>query len=832
MRILNLTAGWEFFHPQDRRWYPARVPGCIHTDLQRNGLIPDPFHGNNEKNLQWIEQLDWTYRLTFEASADLLEEEQIELVCNGLDTLATLVLNGQTVGVTENMFCGYRFGARAHLRTGRNTLEVTFASTRPYLLAHQAWQPVKERNDPIGGRSRIRKEQRQFGWDWGPRLVTCGLWRAVRLEAWSGNRLAGARITQHHLGGGVVALSVVPELANPASGGRFRVRCRLGPVVVAQTEGDTEVLTLNIRQAQIWWPAGQGDHPLYHVEVERLDAAGAVAEVWTRRVGLRVVELMREKDSAGESFFFRVNGRALFAKGANWIPDHAFSNECDRARYADRLGSAVAAHMNMLRVWGGGVYEADDFYDLCDELGLLVWQDFMFACALYPGAPEYLELVRTEAHFQVGRLRHHACLALWCGNNEIPMMDILVSELRADRQKAVHYARLFHEVLPQAVTAVDGVTAYWPSSPWTPPELFADANAPGAGDVHYWEVWNALAPVKSYEQLAVRFCSEFGMQSYPSAELAASFCPSEAMNVFSPIMESHQKHGRGNAVILHYMAQRFRYASGYSHLAYLSQLNQAWCMKVGIEHFRHRMPFTMGALYWQLNDCWPVTSWSSIEFGGRWKALQYEAHRFFAPSLVYLRTAGDVEIGRYNTVHNTIDAYEIFTIHDGPAPRAVRLVWSLRTLAGQLVGTEGETDLVLEPGQVVHQASCSLAQAGPDPARNDLYLRAELVGSDGDVLSRQTAFFTVPRFVDLANPRIEVAVRTISNSTIELTLQSRSLAPAVMLGFGSFDVRLSDNWFDLHAGQPHRVIARVPEGADPKHICDALRIISLWDSYQ
>ncbi|MFA5057543.1 MAG: glycoside hydrolase family 2 protein [Opitutaceae bacterium] len=832
MRTVDLTSHWEFLHPENRRWFPARVPGCVHTDLLRHGLIPDPFHGVNEHGLQWIERLDWTYRTAFDLPADLLREEEVELVCEGLDTLATLVLNGETIGRTENMFCGHRFPVRPQLRPGRNVLEITFANTLDYLRAHEAWQPVKERNDPVGGRSRIRKEQCQYSWDWGPRFVTCGIWRPLRLEAWSRNRLADVQVRQRHATDGTVTLLAMPAPARPEATARFRMSCSFGDAVIGEVTGPGPKLSLGVPHPRLWWPAGQGDQPLYLVRVELLDAAGAVADVWQRRIGLRTVELVREKDPAGESFFFRVNGRAVFAKGANWIPDHAFVTECTRERYADRLRSAVGAHMNMLRVWGGGVYEADDFYDLCDELGLLVWQDFMFACALYPGAPEYCELVRAEAVHQVRRLRHHACLALWCGNNEIPMMDILFEVLRRDREKAGNYARIFHEVLPQAVAAHDGVTPYWPSSPWTPPELFADANAPGAGDVHYWEVWHARAPVKSYERLEVRFCSEFGMQSYPSAELAATFCPPESLNVFSPVMESHQKHGSGNAIMLHYMAQRYRYASGYRHLAYLSQLNQAWCMKVGIEHFRHRMPFTMGALYWQINDCWPVASWSSIEFGGQWKALQYEARRFFAPSLVYLHTPGDVEIGRYNRVTNTIDAYEIFTVHDGSSARPARLVWSLRTLAGRRLGPEHSRDLTLTPGESVQQAACALTEAGAEATKESVYLRAELQGAGGEVLSRQAAFFTVPRFIDFADPKIQVSLQPAAGGAVEITLQSASLAPAVAIGFGALAVRLSDNWFDLHAGEPHRVTARPPAETGIDDLRAAMTVTSLWHSYQ
>ncbi|MEO7413276.1 MAG: glycoside hydrolase family 2 protein [Opitutaceae bacterium] len=831
-RQLDLCgSGWEFFHPQLDRWFSATTPGCIHTDLKRHQLIIDPFYGENEKSLQWIERLDWRYRTRFEVGADLLKLPEIDLVFEGLDTLATISVNGTVVGRSENMFCGYRFPVAQHLKPGPNALEIVFANTLEYLTAHFSWQPVKERNDPVGGRSRIRKEQCQYSWDWGPRFVTCGVWRPARLEAYSANRIESVRVDQAHSADGSVQLALVPELGRPEVPARFRATCRLGEKEIASVSGEADALAFAISRPALWWPAGQGAQPLYQVKIELLDAAGAAIDTWERRIGLRTIELVRQPDPAGESFFFRVNGRPIFAKGANWIPDHSFVNECTRETYADRLLSATEAHMNMLRVWGGGVYEHEVFYDLCDELGLLVWQDFMFACAIYPGAPEYCELVRAEAEYQARRLRHHASLALWCGNNENRMIDILIEELK-DPAKLADYERVFHQVLPQAVAAVDPATPYWPSSPWSPENLSPESNHEGSGDTHYWEVWHSRAPVKSYEKLTTRFCSEFGMQSYASAELAETFCPPEGLNVFSRVMENHQKNGGGNATMLHYMAQRYRYASGYANVAYLSQLNQAYCMKVGVEHFRHRMPQTMGALYWQLNDCWPVASWSSLEYGGAWKALHHEARRFFAPSLVYLRTAGDVVIGRYNEIFNTISSYEIFTIHDAPQPRAARLRWSLRTLDGKVLGTEQVRDVALEPGQVVRHATSEVADAGAKFAREEVYLRTELLDLNGAALSRQIAFFTVPRFVDFADPGITFQVRDSDEGTAEITLTSASLAPAVALGFGARNVRLSDNWFDLHAGETRTVAAQLPPGVTAGDLRSSLRITSLWHSYQ
>ena len=823
-------SNWEFHYAETDRWLSATVPGCVHTDLRRHELIPDPFYGENEKSMQWIERLDWRYRTTFEVSAGLLAESDLELVFEGLDTLATVSVNGQVVGTTENMFCQYRFSVKPQLRVGQNTLEILFTSTLGYLKAHEAWQPVKERNDPVGGRSRIRKEQCQYSWDWGPRFVTCGVWRPARLEARSTNRLETVRVDQTHEKG-AATLRFVPELGRTEAGARFRVSASFDGKEIASATGTADALTLRIAAPALWWPAGQGAQPLYTVKTELIDAAGKVLDTWQRRIGLRTIELVRDNDAAGQTFYFRVNGRAIFAKGANWIPDHSFVNECTRESYAERLGAAVDAHMNMIRVWGGGIYEHEMFYDLCDEMGLLVWQDFMFACALYPGAPDYCELVRVEAEHQIRRLRHHASLALWCGNNEIPMMDILIVELRKDPAKMQNYENVFHGVLPRAVEAFDPATPYWPSSPWTPAEISNDANFEGAGDTHYWEVWHARAPVKSYEKLTTRFCSEFGMQSYASAALAETFCPPESLNVFSKIMENHQKNGGGNATMLHYMSQRYRYASGYANLAYLSQLNQAYCMKVGVEHFRHRMPDTMGALYWQINDTWPVASWASIEFKGRWKALHHEARRFFAPSLVYLRTEGDVVIGRYNEIFNSINSYDIYTIHDDPQPRAARLKWSLRTLSGRLVGTEQVRDVTLEYNQVQRHGTCEFAAAGESFTREQVYLRADLVATDGTVLSRQTVFFTQPRFIEFADPAISVEVRAVGAGA-EIKLTSPTLAPAVALEFGQHTVWLSDNWLDLHAGETRTITARVPAGLTVDALRSALTITSLWHSYQ
>lgn len=826
LAAVELHDGWAFQFRN--RWYPARVPGCIHTDLHTNGLIPDPFYGTNEIDLQWIEHEDWSYRCVFQVEVASLAQAFVELVADGLDTLATIRLNGDVIATTENMFCAYRFDVRSLLRAGQNELQIDFANTLDYLQRHEARQPFLERNDPVGGRSRIRKAQYQYSWDWGPRFVTCGVWRPIRLEAWSRCRLVDVSVSQQHRADGVIDLSINAELAGCSDGCTVGAELLLNGALVATFEDRRA----SVSKPELWWPNGQGQQTLYQLRVVLRDRQGEMLDHREKTIGLRTIELVRDGDTLGETFYFRVNGRAIFAKGANWIPDHAFITECDRQRYDERLGAAAQAHMNMVRVWGGGVYEADAFYEVCDELGLLVWQDFMFACSLYPGVDDYLALVEAEACDQIRRLRHHASLALWCGNNENEMIGHYADEMRASPRVAADNERIFHRLLPRLVQELDGATAYWPTSPWTPAGFMADANDGRAGDVHYWKVWHERAPVKSYESLDLRFCSEFGMQSYASAELAASFCPPESLNVFSPVMENHQKNGGGNATMLHYMNQRFRHTNNYRSLAYVSQLNQAWCMKVGIEHFRYRMPHTMGALYWQLNDCWPVASWSSIEYGGRWKALHFEARRFFAPSLVYLRTAGDVTIGPYNTVHNAIERYSIHTIHDAPETRRARLVWGLRDLGGRALTLLSSREIELSPGAVVHHTDVEFDLA-TCTRKETTVLVAQLADlASGEILSRQTALFTLPRFIDLADPQLTVAWDFYGAGRARLTLNSTSLALAVCASFGDLAVQLDDNFFDLHAGEPRQLKLSFSSGLPAAAIQESLQLMTLWHSYQ
>lgn len=823
MPVLPLAAArWRFRDATaGSRWHPAVVPGCVHRDLHRAGLIPDPFYGTNELDLQWIEQREWEYRAVFTVPAAWRAEEVVELCADGLDTLATVTLNGTVVARTENMFIAHRWPVRRLLRPGRNELVIRFGRVGDYCRTRRRGHRPRENHDPVGGGTKIRKQQCQFGWDWGPRFVTAGIWRDLRLEAWSGNRLAHVRVAQHHARNGAVTLEFFPEFARSARGITLEGTVSLNGRVVSSIANQQS----EIRNPALWWPAGQGAQPLYDLEVIARDPAGREVGRWSRRIGLRTIALDRHRDRWGESFQFVVNGRPVFAKGANWIPAHSFVAGLGRADYARDLRAAAASNMNMIRVWGGGIYESEDFYDLCDELGLLVWQDFMFACTLYPGDRPFLASVRAEAEHQVRRLQHRACLALWCGNNEI-------AQLNADLlKKPVHRAAneaLFHRVLPAAVAAHDGATAYWPTSPWRGDGDNSRPAGEKRGDTHFWDVWHLRKPVQEYERWNFRFLSEFGMQSWSSPATNATFCPPGAGNVFGPVMENHQKNRAGNQIILDYVSRLYRQPRDQDVLLYLSQLNQAHCMQVAVEHCRRTMPRCMGALYWQLNDCWPAASWSSIEFTGRWKALHHAARRFFAPLLVSAQVVGEetATIGNYR--QSTVGQVHLHTVSDAPEPVRGWLRWELRHVDGRVI-ERGRRPVLLRPRTSARQCTLDLARSIARHGRERLYLRTGLeVG--GARVSGETVFLTAPRFMDLPPPATQVRIKPAGKSTVRLGFVSPVFQHRFAFDLPGIAHTASDNYFDLYPGERRDVTVTLAQPVTVARLRRALCWRSLGDS--
>ena len=818
-KIQFLSAGWQFMEPASGKFLAATVPGCIHTDLHAHKLIPDPFWGSNEAELQWIEERDWDYRCKFTLDEELLCQEHLELVADGLDTIAGIRLNGHSIGQTANMFVGYRFAIGKWLKPGQNLLEIRLGSPLAYIRARQRPDDQKEWNDAVGGSSHIRKEGCSFGWDWGPRFATCGIYKALRVEAWSGARIESVRITQEHCKNSV-ALQVKTKLQGTGGGEIHGTVSLDGKMVTEIRQGRARIAF-----PRLWWPRDHGDQPLYTVTLE-LFHEGKLVDSWSERIGLRTIALDRHADKWGESFQFVVNGRPIFMKGANWIPAHSFVTEVKREHYDDLLTSATDAHMNMIRVWGGGIYEMDDFYDLCDEKGVLVWQDFMFACALYPGDRSFLALVKAEAEFQVSRLANRASLALWCGNNEIEQMP---QEILKTKKRKKAYDDIFYRILPEAVASLDGVTPYWPSSPHNPDGYERGHNNERGGDSHFWDVWHARQPVKRYEEKGFRFCSEFGMQSYSAPEVAATFCPPEDFNVFAPAMENHQKNPAGNLIILDYIARLYRFPKDYAALAYLSQLNQAYCMKVGIEHFRRSMPRTMGALYWQLNDCWPVFSWSSIEFGGKWKALHYAAKRFFAPALVSAHVPGVETAGTGNIVRSTIREVHLHTVYDGPKKTSGKLSWTLFHLDGRVL-ERGAKKVALRYGEARRQKTLDLGKAIQTHRARNIFLRVRLETKNGG-RSQDTVFLTAPRFINLPSAPILHRVKRRGDREFELTFHSKSFHHQVQFELEGLLHRAEDNFFELYPDEAQIIRLTTKQPVKPEEITRRIEVRSLATSY-
>ncbi len=684
MKIQSLTGTWQFHQVGPDEWLPGQVPGGVHTDLLALGRIPDPFAGDNELAVQWVAESDWIYRSTFSPSAELLAAEHVQLVCDGLDTLATVTLNGRELGHTDNMFRQYRWDVKDLLQPADsgtpNELVIAFASPVRYVTEKQAERPLPGVSQAIPGGPHLRKAPCQFGWDWGPQLPPIGIWKDLRLEAYNTARLDDVHVRQEHAGGQVTitvdatvqrwsdaALTVAVQVTAPDGSTR--------EATAAVGANDTASLRVPIADPQLWWPNGYGDQPLYAVAVAlRPSDAPDAAPLDTRdyRIGLRTIVLRQEPDAWGRSFEFVVNGVPVFAKGSNWIPADSFPPRIGDAYIGGLIASAAAAHQNMLRVWGGGLYEEERFYDLCDQYGILVWQEFIFSCSIYPlDRPEFVANVQEEAVQNIRRIRHRASLALWCGNNE---MEWGWHDWGWDRPELQGlkeaYDQFFHHTLPAWVAAEDPDHSYWPSSP-SSDTPFEDPNGQRQGDAHYWDVWHGRKPFTAYRDQYPRFMSEFGFQALPPLATIRTYAGEADWNMTSYIMERHQKNASGNSLMVGQMLDTFRLPMDFPSLVYLSLVLQAEGIRYGVEHWRRHRDRVAGTLYWQLNDCWPVASWSSLDYFGRWKALHYAARRFYAPVLLSVEDTGTTEA--------------IWLTSDLQQPWSGTLRWSLETLDGQVL---------------------------------------------------------------------------------------------------------------------------------------------------
>lgn len=826
MQTVELNGEWTLRQSGKREGIAATVPGSVHTDLFAAGRIPDPYYRDNEKNLQWIGEVDWVYTRTFDISEDFLRHEHVLLRCEGLDTLATIRINSREIARTDNMFRTYEFDVKHILRKGRNTIEIRFDSTIPYIKNHEREHHLPAWKGPhdVKGGSWVRKEPCNFGWDWGPCLVTCGIWRPIRLLGYNTARLSEVHVRQEHARNSGVTLNITARLE--ASQGSM-------PAVAAVTvscegqeaaegkaafRGGRAKLTLPIKSPQLWWPNGMGNQPLYHVTVNLLDRDGRVLDTVVKRIGLRTLRLQRRKDRWGESFQFAINGIPFFAKGANWIPADTFAPRLTRDDYAQLVKSAAEAQMNMLRVWGGGIYEADIFYDLCDELGICVWQDFMFACATYPTFDRaFMENVRAEAEDNIRRLRHHSCIALWCGNNE--MEQGLVGDEWNDRQMSwSDYSLLFDELLPAIVNKVDPGRGYWPCSPHTPHDDRKAFNDDRWGDAHLWNVWHGKQPFEWYRTSRHRFVSEFGFQSFPEPKTVYGYTEPGDRNITSYVMEHHQRSKIGNTTIMTYLLDWFRLPMDFEMVLWLSQVLQGMAMKYAIEHWRRNMPRTMGALYWQLNDCWPVAGWSSIDYHHRWKALHYMARHFFSPVLV--SGVEDIEKG----------SVELYVTSDLRETGTGKLVWRVTSIAGKTI-LQGEKQVKVLPGRSRRIQVLRLSRYLREYGNRNLMLWLEL-SVNGRGVSTNFVSFARPKHLELWEPGIGARVSREKKGSAVVTLTAKAPALWTWLELEDVDARFSDNFFHIPPGKSVRVTISTEEPISLAEIRKRLRVRSLINTYK
>jgi beta-mannosidase len=789
---LELNTLWQFQSAGEQVWHPASVPGCVHTDLLNNRLIEDPFFRDNEKKLEWIGKTYWKYQTSFQAPPELLRCENVELLFEGLDTYAVVFLNGMRLIETNNMFRSWRISCRSVLKPGNNLLEVHFRSPIGVDLprVRRDPHPLPAPQDPGEKTSPYtRKSPFQFGWDFSPRMITCGIWKPVFLEGWEGVRIADFQIHQKSVSAGEAKLTAVVEiLVQRMCELRFSLELLAGEKPLAEQTiqfspgKQTKSIDFSIFRPALWWPNGMGDQPLYPIRL-RVWSGQRLIDETRLRVGIRTLELRQKEDFWGRSFQFVVNGVPIFAKGGNWVPGDSFPSRVSREKYQRLLLACRQANMNMIRVWGGGIYESQTFYDLCDELGLLVWQDFMFACALYPGDSDFVENVRQEAKENIVRLRNHPSLALWCGNNEV---ETGWFDWGWRKKYPVcfwdDYVRFFRNLLPRDCLHLDPGRPYWSSSPSS--DLSGAPNAEGAGDVHYWGVWHQDLPFNAFGKQNPRFMSEFGFQSLPDLHSIEEFTLPADQKLLSPVLLSHQKNTWGNQRIWQTILREYPSPSTLESTIYASQLLQAEAVQRGVEYWRRNRFRCAGALFWQINDCWPGITWSAIDYQGRAKALYYFARRFYQNILV--------------TACLEKEEVRCYIVSDEREKRPAQLRVRLLNFQGQTLREfQSGVEVIPLNSQVYWRIPVTQLLVGLD--RGGLFLHCELQ-SGGRVVSSNSLFFLPFKRILLPAPEIRVVIEPNKNNWL-IRLRSKNFAKSVFLSPEHTNGSFSDNYFDLLPGE-------------------------------
>ncbi|MCY1721728.1 glycoside hydrolase family 2 protein [Prolixibacteraceae bacterium Z1-6] len=830
----ELSSNWTFNQVGKNEWLPATVPGTVHTDLIDNKKIEDPFYRLNEHNLQWIDKVDWEYKTTFIVDEPTLDRDRVELDFKGLDTCADVMVNDKKVASTDNMFREYQMDVKEYLKEGQNELHIVFRSpviegikkydAQGYVIP--ASDNDQAENGEVEGGKRVsiytRKAGYHFGWDWGPRLVTSGVWRPVFLKAWDKAKIENLQIVQNEVAEDKATFTAIFEV-DAAKNEKATISIdndgkQLAAAVVNLTKGVGKYsVDFEIENPELWWTVGLGEPHLYNISGVLAIAGRKMTE--NTRIGIRTLKLVREKDEHGTSFYFELNGHPVFMKGANYIPNDVFLPRVTDENYKTVVETAKNSNNNMLRIWGGGIYENDIFYDLCDENGILVWQDFMFACAMFPGDEAFLENVKQEAIDNVKRLRNHPSIAMWCGNNEIlaawngwgwRKTEEAKSKENADKIWEA-YVDIFHKTLPDVVEQYDPQRSYWGSSPSSGPGVDADLVN---GDEHYWGVWWGKEPFETYATHLARFMSEYGFQSFPEIESVRKYATPEDYDIFSDVMKSHQRSSIGNGTIEYYMLKEYKKPKDFESFLYVNHVLQAEGIKFGVEGHRRAMPYCMGSLYWQINDCWPVASWSSTDYYQKWKALQYYVKKGFEQVLVSPYEEGiKLKVGIVNDRLEPINA-----------EMRLRLV----DFNGKVIWEEAHlVDIPANSSDDYYDVNKNEFRFKYRKNIKDMVFTAELV-ENGKVLSKNYYYFLPYKNLNVPKPIVEHSISKIDDG-YNITVSTNKLAKNVYLQIAVEDGFFSDNYFDLLPNE--KVTIHLKTDISEEKLNEVLTIRTLNDAF-
>lgn len=773
--------------------YTGEVPGSVISHMLQNELIDAPYWRCNEYAVRELMGKDYLYERSFPVSEEDLAFSGAELVCAGIDTIASIRINGLLAAETRDMHRTYRIPVREYLREGENRIEVLFHSPLEFVRKEDEENDIFYASTGcIHGNAALRKAHYMFGWDWGPQLPDMGIFRDIAIEYFSGASIQDVHIRQDHEEKGRIGLKFDVKI-NQLSSHEEKGQTWFTETEIADPEG--RIISKKVRSAgeirfeeaipepRLWWPNGLGEHPLYKVNLRLLDEAGACHDSYECRIGLRTVTVSRDKNEYGNEFAITVNGIKIFAMGANYIPEDNILARVTKERTGRLIEDCAAANFNCLRVWGGGYYPDDYFYDKCDEEGILVWQDLMFGCNVYALNDSFEEDIVEETKDNVRRLRHHACLALWCGNNEMEWgwADEWARLKGHHPRYKADYTKIFEYILPRVLKDCDDTTFYWPSSP-SSGGAFDNPNAINRGDQHYWEVWHSGKPFTEYGDFS--FCSEYGFQSFPHSKTIASFTLEQDRNIFSRVMESHQKNPAANGKILNYIADYFLYPKNMDSLAYISQILQLKAIEYGVEHWRRKRGQCMGSLYWQLNDCWPVASWASIDYYGRWKALHYGARRFYAPLTISIGEEKELSPHVSYYVHNDTRAEERYRTEILLKDNEFRVLWEDRW--------EGFVPAL----SVIKCTEADFSRWLYDETLCSSVFSSFRLYRGEELLTERIMLFVKPKHFDYSAPAYEVSVSE-SEQGFDITVKASCFCQYVELYFKDFDVIFSDNFFDI-----------------------------------